>query len=77
MTIPDPIANRGDAVKVKNHRKFPPDFESGTVEGLRYENLFGDFQWTYDVVLTRKGKSGSPIRLYVGQAAIKKEDQPK
>lgn len=71
MRIPNPVARHNERVCVWNYRKKYGDWEFGYIECLRYENRFGDFAWTYDVVLDRRSPSGNPIRLYVGAGDIR------
>ena len=71
MKIPNPIANYGDVVMVVNYRSKYEPWEEGVVKRLSYENSFGDFSWSYNVLLSRRSKAGNPIWLYVGNKRIK------
>ncbi len=76
ITIPAPIVNRGDKCMVHNYRRGPRDmanrgiWEKGIVRGLRWENAFGSFRWSYDVVTDRPAACVS-VRLTVGDAGVR------
>jgi hypothetical protein len=75
MVIPDPIANHGDTVHVRNYRSKPKDgsevWERGVITELSYSNLFGHkWKWRYNVDLVRRSRTGNVVRLYVGNEDI-------
>jgi hypothetical protein len=74
MEIQDPVANLGDTVMVHNYRCNRKDgskvFEKGVVKRLAYINSFGDFYWSYDVMLIRRSNKNNAIWLSVGDDGI-------
>lgn len=72
IKIPAPIANLREKVWVLNYRKNPQMLETGIVSMLAYENMFGDWKWTYTIRLDRISKAGNSILLYVVDDKLEK-----
>ena len=71
ISIPAPIANYGERVRVYNSRRDVD--EDGIIKGLEYRNLFGGcFSWCYIVKTIRIAKSGYPVKIYCGDDGIRK-----
>jgi hypothetical protein len=67
ITIPAPVASRGESILVRNYRN-GNRWEEGTICTLEYRNLFGTFSWKYEVGLVRPYK----VRLFVGDDGIRR-----
>jgi len=68
LTIPAPLAVKGEAVMVLNYRMRPARWQSGTIESAEYHHG-ATGRWVYGVRLDRLGPRG-PIRLTVGDESV-------
>jgi hypothetical protein len=77
ISIPAPVANRGDVVEVCNYRLRGQVWERGRLlnfDGVCYTPDGADptvGRWTYTVLLDRKSHAGNSIRLTVGSDRIR------
>ncbi len=67
ISIPKPKGDQGEKVMVKNYRR-KDIWREGVITSLQYKNSWGDFSWSYDVVV--EGREGQRVRIYVGDDGI-------
>ena len=67
INIPKPKGNQGEKVMVKNYRR-KNIWQKGIITSLEYRNSWGNFSWSYDVVV--EGRKGQRVRIYVADDGI-------
>jgi hypothetical protein len=80
ITLPAPIANKGDSVLVLNYRVRPPEWEVGRVVDMEYSTMHAkDFKLTYTIGIDRPvivdgfgRRRGGGYRLYVGPDKVRR-----